>query len=70
MIKKGALYHYEESWSELIRADQKREDKLFQASMQSDIDLLKEMKVIRGGAGCGAELTECVDGADGEEEIV
>ena len=68
MVKKRSLFHYAVRRVKK-RSDQTRAEKLFQAGMQSDIDLLKEMKIIRCG-GNTTELPECVDGANGEEEIV
>ena len=69
MIKKRAQYHYAvrrlRKQADLIRAK-----KLFEASLQGDLNLLKEMKVIRGGTGCQAELPDTVAGANGPEEIV
>ena len=69
MIKKRAQYHYAVR-RQKKKADQIRAEKLFQASMQGDMDLLQEMKVIRGGGGSKAELPDTVAGANGEEEIV
>ena len=51
--------------SNLVRAK-----KLFEASIKSDMDLLKEMKAIKRGNGGGEELPDNVAGADGQEEIV
>ena len=69
MVKKRSQYHYAvrrlKRQTSLIRAQ-----KLFQASMQGDLDLLKEMKTVRGGGGCQPELPENVAGANGPDEIV
>ena len=51
--------------SNLVRAK-----KLFEASIKSEMDLLKEMKAITRGKGGGEELPDNVAGADGQEEIV
>lgn len=65
------MYHY------AVRRQKNKSDlcsavKLFKASMQGDLDLLREMKVIRsGGGGCSNnELPDTVAGANGQEEIV
>ena len=70
MVKKRTQYHYavrrQKTKSDLCRAE-----KLFQASMQDDLDLLREMKVIRGGdSSNNVELPDTVAGANGQEEIV
>ena len=69
MVKKRTQYHYAvrrlKRKSDLIQAG-----KLFEASMQGDINLLKEMKSVRGGNVGQAELPETVAGGNGEEEIV
>ena len=61
-------YHYAvrraEKHSDLTKAK-----KLFEASLTSEMDLLKEMKAINGKKG-SSELPDNVGGADGEEEIV
>ena len=38
--------------------------------MQGDIDLLNEMKSVRGGTGCKSELPDSVAGVNGQEDIV
>ena len=44
--------------------------KLFlEAALQGDLNLLKEMKKMKNGRGSMDELPECVDGAEGEQEI-
>ena len=70
MVKKKSQYHYAirrlKNKDNLIRAE-----KLFEASMKGDLNLLSEMKSIRcGGYEVGGELPETVDGANGETEIV
>ena len=45
-------------------------EKLFQASLLGDLDLMAEMKKIRDGGKGKAELPDNVAGGDGEEEIV
>ena len=47
-----------------------RAKKLFEASFNSDVDLLKEMKAIKQEGKVCSELPEHVAGADGEGEIV
>ena len=69
MVKKRSQYHY------AVRRITKQSDhirakKLFQASMQGELDLLKEMKVVKGGGSSHSELPDCVAGANGPEEIV
>ena len=69
MVKKRTLYHY--AVRKLKRkADLVQAKKLFEASMQGDLNLLKEMKTIRGGKMEHRELPETVAGANGEEEVV
>ena len=51
--------------SHLVRAE-----KLPEASIKGDMDLLKEMKLIKNGKKCGEDLPHNVAGADGEDEIV
>ena len=46
-----------------------RAKKLFEASLQSDMDLLKEMKKIKSGRDNHNELPDNVEGASGEEDI-
>ena len=69
MVKKRTQYHYAvrrlKRKSDLIQAG-----KLFVASMEGDLHLLKEMKSARGGKGGQSELPETVAGANGQEEIV
>ena len=50
--------------------DQLKAKKLFEASLISEIDLLKEMRKIRSGGNGAAELPDNVGSAEGEEEIV
>ena len=69
MVKKRTQYHYAVRRLKK-KADQTRAEKLFEASMQSDVDLLKEIKVIGGGRNSNTELPDTVDDANGEEEIV
>ena len=47
-----------------------RAKKLFEASLVGDVQLVQEMKRVRAGKGCDAELPGNVAGANGEEEIV
>ena len=62
------LYHY------LIRKVKKRSEviraqKLLEASENGSTDLLKEMKKVRGGSKIKNELTEDLEGANGEDNI-
>ena len=70
MVKKKAQFHY--AVRRLIKkADLVRAGKLFEASMQGDLQLLQEMKVLRGGGYTGLdELPDSVAGANGQDEIV
>ena len=69
-VKKRTQYHYA-ARRQSKKADKYSAEKLLEASMQGDLDLLKEMKVIRSGGGCSnAELPDTVAGANGQEEIV
>ena len=69
MVKKRTQYHHSvrrlKRKASLIQAG-----KLFEASMNGDIDLIKEMKRIRGGQDSMANLPDTVAGANGQEEIV
>ena len=69
MARSRNQYHYAvrrlKLNSNLVRAK-----KLFEASIKSEMDLLKEMKAITRGKGGGEELPDNVAGADGQEEIV
>ena len=62
-------YHYAVRKSKKL-GNLTRAKKLFEASISSDVDLLKEMKTIKQGGKACSELPEHVAGADGEEEIV
>ena len=69
MVKKRTIYHY--AVRKLKRkADLVQAKKLFEASMQGDLNLLKEMKTIRGGKMEHRELPETEAGANDEEEVV
>ena len=52
------------------QADLTRAKKLFEASIDSEMELLKEMKSVKVGRTGGEDLPDCVAGADGEAEIV
>ena len=69
MVKKRTQYHYAVRRLKK-KTDQTRAEKLFEASMQGDVDLLREMKILRGGSDRNSELPDTVDGANGEDEIV
>ena len=69
MVKRRTQYHYAVRKLKR-RADYIRAEKLFEASMLGDIDLLKEMKKIKSGRGVYEELPDNIEGATGEEEIV
>ena len=47
-----------------------RAKRLFEASMQGDMELIKEMRNVKKGCKVGAELPDNVGGADGEDNIV
>ena len=47
-----------------------RARKLMDASQSGDVDLLKEMKKIKGGKKTNVNLPECVEDAMGQDEIV
>ena len=44
--------------------------KLFEASLTSEVDLLKEMKAVKRGGKAPEDLPEHVSGADGEAELL
>ena len=62
------IYHYVvrkvKKKSDLLRAQ-----KLLEASENGSMDLLREMKRVRGGSKIKSELTENLEGANGEENI-
>ena len=51
-------------------SDDIRANKLLEAATTSDIELLKEMKKIRGSSKSGQTVPDSVDGVSGHEEIV
>ena len=69
MARSRNQYHYAvRRWKlnyNLVRAK-----KLFEAFIESDMDLLKEMKSIKNENAGGEELPDNVAGADGQDEIV
>ena len=65
MTQSRNQYHYAVRRAK-IGSDLTKAKKLFEASLSSDIDLLKEMKNIRKGKG----QDDNVAGANGEEDIV
>ena len=70
MIKWKRQYHYAVRRAK-CKSDQTRAERLFEASMKGDVDLMREMKKIRnGGGGHKNDLPDNVANADGEEEIV
>ena len=69
MVRKRTQYHYAVRRLRR-RADHVRAEKLFEASMLGDVNLLKEMRNIKRGRGVYEELPDSVEGATGEEEIV
>ena len=69
MVRKRTQYHYAVRRLRR-RADHVRAEKLFEASMLGDVNLLKEMRNIKRGRGVYEELQDSVEGATGEEEIV
>ena len=70
MVRSWTQYHYAVRRCKR-QSDESRARKLFEASLQGDTDLLKEMKRVRSGGGGGRdELPENVEGCNTEEEIV
>ena len=69
MARSRNLYHYAVRKAKR-QADLFKAKKLLEASLTSDMELLKEMKKIRSGEGGVAELPDNVAGAEGEEAIV
>ena len=66
MVKRRTQYHY--AVRRLKRkADLVRAEKLFVASMESDLNLLKEMKQVKGDKACNNELPGTFAGANGGE---
>ena len=62
-------YHYAIRRTRRSR-DLQRAKRLFEASLQGDMELIKEMKKAKKGCNVAAELPDCVGGADGEDNIV
>ena len=62
-------YHYAVRRLKL-KSNDVRAKKLFEASINGDMNLLKEMKAIKNGKKGGEDLPDSVAGADGEAEIV
>ena len=70
MVRSRTQYHYAVRRCSR-QSDETRARKLFEASLQGDTDLLKEMKRVRSGGGGGQdELPENVEGCNTEDEIV
>ena len=69
MIKWKRQYHYAVRRCK-GKSNHARAEKLFEASMKGELDLLKEMKKVRSGGCSKADLPENVAGGVGEEEIV
>ena len=69
MVKWKRKYHYAVRRAK-GKSNKVRAEKLFEASLKGDLDLLKEMKRVRSGGCSKAELPDNVAGGDGEEEIV
>ena len=69
MKRSRNLYHYEirkvKKQADMIRAQ-----KLLEASENSSVDLLNEMKKIRGGKKSSHDLPDDVSGANGQASIV
>ena len=61
-------YHYAVKKSKKL-ADSVRAKKLFESAQKGDIDLLKEMKTIRGGNKQHASCPDNIDDASGPEQI-
>ena len=69
MARSRNIYHYGVRRARR-HADKLKAVKLFEASISSDVELLKEMKKVRSGENGSSELPDNVAGAEGEEEIV
>ena len=70
MLKWKRQFHYAVRRAK-GKSNRVRAEKLFEAAMTGDMNLLKEMKKIRnGGGGKKVDLPGNVANADGEEEIV
>lgn len=76
--KEGPLFHFMKSSRNLyhyvVRKVKKRSNliraqKLLEASENGSIDLLKEMKKVKGGTKAHHDLTENLEGASGEANI-
>ena len=52
------------------RANLLRATRLFEAALQGDMNLLKEMKNVKSGGTARADLPDTVDGANGDDKIV
>ena len=68
MCRTRNQYHYAVRRVKKL-ADSIRANKLFEASQRSDMDLLKEMKTVKGKKG-SSTLAENVEGADNPSDIV
>ena len=70
MVKYRRQYHYAVRRAK-GKASHTKAEKLFEAAMKGDTDLISEMKKIRNGSGnMKEELPDNVGNANGEEEIV
>ena len=68
MARTRNVYHYAirkvKKLSEQIQARN-----LLDAALDGDMNLLKEMKKVKGGKNVSVDLPESVEGADGPQEI-
>jgi hypothetical protein len=69
MARSRNLYHFAVRRANR-NADLVKAKKLFEASLEGDIQLVAEMKKVRSGGGGTDELPDNVAGAEGEKEIV
>ena len=69
MVKWKRQYHYAVRRAK-GKSNHVRAEKLFEASLSGDLDLMMEMKKIRTGGNSKAELPDNVGGGDGADEIV
>ena len=70
MVRSRTQFHYAVRRCKR-QSDETKARKLFEASLQGDTDLLREMKRVRSGGGGGRDdLPENVEGGNTEEEIV
>ena len=76
--REGPLHHFMKTTRNLYhyvirkvkrKANSIRAQKLLEASEKGNIDLLKEMKKVRGASKCKHDLTDNLEGVNGEDNI-